>query len=270
MKGFSLIEMLIFSAIFAIIMVSFITILVAVTSVNARQTSMIEVMTQSQFLLQAVQYYTGRSSLIDMPQDVATTTLKLRMPATAEDPTYITLSSGIVYLKQTDSGSLQPLNSSKVTVSNLSFTKRSNAPGHDSVSVVFTVSYNTTGRQQMFTEALETAVARVSAATFDSDVIPSSTAQYRLGVSGQIWSSINGLIYFSGSNVGVGSNYSSPAQTLDVNGGVRINVSGATSTCDSTIRGTVWVSKHTANATDTMLVCVESADNTTYYWARVY
>lgn len=103
------------------------------------------------------------------------------------------------------------------------FTKHSNPPGHDSVSVSFMVAYNTTNIKQQFSQTLQTAIARVSAASFDSNIIPLSSAQYKLGVSGNIWSSVNDVINFSGSNVyfngvsvGVGL---VPTQLFQVGGG---------------------------------------------------
>ncbi len=220
-RGFSLIEVLISSAILAIIMVAFITILVAITSIQTRQQAAAEVNQQSQFLLQQVQYYIERSSLVELGQDAVTSTLKLRMPAASEDPTYIYLSGNTLYLRQTDSGAAQAMNSSRVNVQNLNFfAKHSNPPGHDSVSVSFTVAYNTTSPKQQFSETLQTAIARVSAATFDSNVIPSSTATYKLGVSGNIWTTVNDVINFSGSNVGINLGIGiAPTQVLQVGGG---------------------------------------------------
>jgi len=217
-------ELLIFSAIFAVVMISFITILVAVTRIQSRQSAVAEVNQQSQFLLEQIQYYVERSSLVEMNQDAATSTLKLRMTASAEDPTYIYSSSSMVYLKQTATGTPQALTTSRVNVTSLIFTKRSNAPSHDSVSVSFVVANNTPNVTQQFSEALRTAIARVSAATFDSDVFPSSTTPRKLGVSGAAWSSINDVINFSGSNVyftgsvGVGM-LSQPNAKFQVSGG---------------------------------------------------
>lgn len=186
------------------------------TGIEARQSSVAEVNQQSQFLLQQIEQLTERSSVIELPENTATTTLMLRMPSPSEDPTYLTLSDGIVYLQQ-GAGSQNALTSNKVVVSSLTFTKKSNAPGHDSVSVSFLVSYNSQSVKRQFSQTLNTAIARVSAATFDSNVIPSSTATYDLGVSSQIWRSINNKIYFSGSNIGIG--VVSPNALLQVSGG---------------------------------------------------
>ena len=216
-KAFTLVELLIFLGMFAALSAAFITVLLTVTRVQVRQASVVEVGEQSQFLLQQIQYYIEKSSLIDIPQDTPTSTLKLWTGVNAQDPTSITLASGTVYLQQTATGTLQALSSNKVTVSNLTFTRRANAPSHDSVSISFTLAYNTSNIQQAFSQMLQTSVARVSAATFDSNIIPSSTAAYSLGTSALTWSSINQTIYFSGSNVGIGTT-NNPVDTLELNG----------------------------------------------------
>ncbi len=217
-SAFSIIELLIFAAIFTVLMVAFISITVTITAVHTRQTGVAEVNQQSQFLLQQMQNYIERASMIELEPDVVSSTLKLRMAESAEDPTYLYLASSTVYLQQ-GSSTAQPLTSSRVNVSNLSFTKKMNSPAHDSVSISFIVAFNSQNLKQAFTQTLQSAIARVSAATFDFNIVPSSTASgvYKLGVSGQTWSSINDLIYFSGSNVGIG--VSSPNAKLQISGG---------------------------------------------------
>lgn len=262
-----MLELIIFSAIFAITAGSFFAILVAVTRVQVRQTGAAEVGTQSQHLLQTIQYYVGSSSLIELASDTPTTTLKLRMPQVANDPAYIYLSNGTIYLKLTDSGTPQALSSNKVTISNVTFTKRANVPAQDSVAVAFTVAYNTSNIQQQFTQTLGTSIARVNAATFDSNVIPSASNTYKIGASSQLWQSINDVLYFSGSNVGIGA--AAPGQSLEVNGGMRLNTVTAQPTCDSTQRGTFWVTQSGGGTKDYVQVCVRNASSS-YLWATIY
>lgn len=265
--GFTIIELVVSLAIFTILIIAFISILVSITSIYSRQTGVAEVNQQSQFLLQQIQYYVERSSMIELNPDVSTTTLKLRMAADAEDPTYIYLVDGILYLKQTDAGTPAPLTTNRVIVSDISFIKRQNAPAHDSVSVSFVVAFNTQNLKQKFSEALQTAVARVSAATFDSNIIPSSTNTYKLGLVGQVWSSINDIIYFSGSNVGIG--VQSPLQALDINGGMRLNTVGLSEpTCDANNRGTFWVKQTGAGVKDYAETCIKFEDNS-YNWVGI-
>jgi prepilin-type N-terminal cleavage/methylation domain-containing protein len=266
-NGFTLLELLIASALFSIVVISFITILVSVTRVQVQQGSAAEVNQQSQFLLQEVQYYVAHSSVIDMPADVVTTTLKLRMAASSSDPTYITLSGGVVYVQQAQGGALQPLTSGKVNVSNLTFTKHSNPPAHDSVDISFTLAYNTSNVQQAFSQMFQTSVARVSAASFDSNLLPSSTNTYSLGGSGAIWTSVNNIIYFSGSNVGIG--VSSPQQTLEVNGGVRLNTGTSEPTCSASQRGTLWFIEQSPGTRDSLQLCYETTSSA-YQWTTLF
>lgn len=202
-RGLSLVELLLFAGIFSAVMIGFITIMVAVIRVQSRQSAAVEVNQQSQFLLQQFQYYIERSSLVEMPQDASLDTLTLRMREAPEDPTVIRLSGGVVYIKK-GAAPEEQFTTTKVTVSNLAFTRRANPPGRDSVNLSFTMEYNTLNITSGFVQFLQTSVARVSAATFDSNVVPSSTATYKLGTSGNIWSSVNDIIYFNGVNAGIG------------------------------------------------------------------
>lgn len=260
-------ELLIFSAIFSIIAMSFFGALVSSIQIQTRQTAVAEVNQQSQFLLETIQRSVENSSLIELASDTATTTLKLRMASSTADPTYIYLGGTTVYYKQTDTGAVQPLTSNKVNVSNLVFTKRANPPGHDSVNVVFTVSYNTSNIKRSFLQNLEISVARVSAATFDANVIPSTNNTLSLGVTSQSWQSVNNVMYFSGSNVGIG--VSSPNQTLEVNGGIRLNTSNGQPSCASSQRGTFWVVESGTGVKDNVQVCVKNASDT-YIWSTIY
>ena len=214
--------MLVFAVIFAIVAVAFTSILVSTLQVQSRQGSQAEVSGQSQFLLQQIQYYVERSSLIDIPQDTPTGTLKLWLGVNAQDPMFITLSGGTVYLRQTATGTLQALTSNKVTVSGLTFTRRANPPGHDAVSVAFTMAFNSANFKQAFSQIAQTTIARVSAATFDTGVYPSSTGE-PLGTSGLLWSPINGVVYFSGSNVGIGVTPAANAPLEVAGGNVRVD-----------------------------------------------
>ncbi len=267
LTGFTIIELLIFSAIFSVIAVSFFGALVSTIQVQTRQTAAAEVNQQSQFLLETIQRYVESSSVVELASDAPTTTLKLRMASSTNDPTYIYLDGTTVYYKETDSGVGQPLTSDKVTVSNLMFTKRANPPGHDSVNVIFTIAYNTSNIKRAFLQNLAISVARVSAATFDANVIPSANNTYSLGVSSQSWQSINNVLYFSGSNVGIG--VSSPGQTLEVNGGIRLNTSIGEPLCNSSQRGTFWVVESGTGVKDRVEVCVKNASDA-YLWSPIY
>jgi|GEM_PF-1955181 len=213
-SGYTLIELLVYIGVFALVAVGLTTTFVAVTRVQTEQTSDVEIDQQSAFLLSRLQDYIANASLIDIPVSAPTSTLRLRVPAHTSDPTVITVTGGVVYVAQ-GAGTPQPLTSNKVSVSNLTFTRQANPGSHDSVSLSFRMSPVGSILANAIAEAFQLSVERVSAASFDSDLVPSST-NLNLGVTGNTWTSVNNVIYFSGTKVGVNNNV--PVQPLDVSG----------------------------------------------------
>ena len=264
-KGFTLIEILLATAIFTVVVVSFISVFVTATGVQTRQTSVAAVNEESQFLLQKIQYYVELSNFVSSTPNVPTSVLTLRMPSSSIDPTVISSASGTAYLQQAG-GALQPLTSNKVVVSNLLFTRETNPPGHDSVNVSFSVAYNSQNVKQMFAQALQTSVARVSAATFDSGIFP-SVGTLSLGGTGATWASVNGVIDFSGSNVGI--NQTGPQAALDVNGGLRLSGGSSYPGCSLTNRGTLWFVPGSGTNKDYLYVCAYNSTST-LAWQQVY
>lgn len=217
--GFTLIELLIFLAIFSVVIIAFTTIFLSILRVYSRQSSSAEVNRQTQVVLQTIQRYVERSSLVDMPAGESTSTIKLRMPEAAIDPAYIYVSNGTVYLKETDAGTPQALTNSRVSVLNVAFSKRNNSPGRDSVDINFTMEFSTENIEKRFLQSMDTAVARVSAATFDSDLVASSSNNLYLGTSPGNWRSINSTVWFSNSNVGIAPALITPTARFQVNSG---------------------------------------------------
>jgi type II secretory pathway pseudopilin PulG len=152
-KAFTLLEIVIFLAIFSIIIVAFLVIFVSLVNLQSNQSAVAEVNQESQFLLNQIQYNVASARLIDMTLDSAAGMLTLREFASSLDPTYITLSGGVAYLQQGSGSQLQSLTSNKVVVSNLLFTRHFNLNGSstpfgtDSVSFSFTMSATSTNNQ---------------------------------------------------------------------------------------------------------------------------
>ena len=82
----------------------------------------------------------------------------------------------------------------------------------------------------------------------------------------------------SAGNVGVGTPV--PGQKLEVNGGIRLNPAVTPSTpilpvkatCDSTVRGTIWLTQGSSVApftADALEVCVKDASNN-YAWTKLF
>ena len=209
-KGFSLAEVMIYTALVGIAGVFLNQTLLNVLKLQNSQDASTEVNQQIDFVLKNVQEQVRDSSEIEIDANTATTTLKLRMADPALDPTTIYTSGTAVYLKK---GTATPLalTNDKVTADQLQFTKVTAYPGHDSVQVNISLSYNTTSTQSAFTKTITSAVARVSAATFDADIVPGTDNTYSVGQTSARWQN---LLLSGGAGIGV----TSLANSLDVNG----------------------------------------------------
>lgn len=200
-KGFSLVEFMIYVGILAASAVFLISILVVFTNVHVRQSSLETVNSQVSFVNNTFQRMVRNSSLVNIPPGVSTTTLSLRMSSSTLDPTLIYLdeSEGTLYLQE-GSSSAKPITDAAVSVDNFNVTKYENPGGHSVVQMDLALSYKTSNLRAEHSRSIRTAVSRVSAATFDSDILPNNDNSYDLGNAGSTWRDA----YFSG-NVGIGT-----------------------------------------------------------------
>ncbi|MBI2591302.1 MAG: type II secretion system protein [Candidatus Brennerbacteria bacterium] len=245
-QGFTLIEILVYVAIFTTTAALLIGVLSTITRVQNRETASAEVSQQLEFVLQNIQRYVRESSNIDIPAGTATSTLKLRSKSSSTDPILIftDASNTAIYIKQGTSASTT-LTSDRVTVGNFSVTKYENPSGHATVQLDMTLNYNT-AQAPLFKDvsrSLSTAIARVSAATFDSDLVPNADNTFSVGQTLNRWknaffdkiaigtTTITNLFQVatatpiftvtSAGNVGVGT--ITPSEKLNINGNTRIN-----------------------------------------------
>ncbi len=234
-KGFSLIELLIYIAILGAVSGIAVGILTTVTKTQVQESAMTDVSGQLGFVTQTIQRLVTDSSVIDMNAGVASSTLKLRMPNLINDPTYVYLSNGQVYIQQ-GTNSPQSITSASINIDSLQFKKISQAPGKDTVQIDIAASAVQKAAGTTISRALRTAVARVNAATFDSDLLPNTDNAYSVGANpSSRW--LNGA--FSGNltiggNVGIGT--INPGQKLDVSGNINVNTNG-TNALISTYQG---------------------------------
>ncbi len=257
----------------------FVDILLSTTSIQSQQSAAFVVNQESQFLLQQIQSQIEGSSLVDIPVSTPTSTLELRTPSSSVDAVFIYASSTSVYIKNCPSylqqacGAPAALTSSHVNVSGLTFVRKQNPNSRDLVSVSFTMAYNSNSPSQVFSQSLDSAIARVNAAAFDSNLIPTANTQTIGSGSGSYWQSINGAIYFlwNGTAPLIGIGTSNPGQTLEINGGVRLNTSNSIPTCDSTQRGTIWIVKGNSSSKDTLEACLQNASGSSGLgWQTIY
>lgn len=261
-RGFSLVELLVYVSILGIASGLMVGILSTLVRVQNQETSLLEVSEQSQFLLQSIQRNIRDSSAIVVK--TATTTTPLDQDAVPAEGSVLRLkmrsggatSTVTIYLQGTAvkiterndntlAESTSAITSDRVLVSSLSFKKRSNPPGHDAVLVDFTIAFNTTNPQLSVSRTLQSAISRVSAAVFDSAILPSDdTGTYAIGSASARW----GSGYFKSNlivngKIGVATT-TTPTYEVDISGGVRATAASTFST--STFTGFVAIGTSTA------------------------
>lgn len=226
-QGFSFIELLLYMTLFITASVLIVGILESVTRIQGRESAVVSVTSESNFVIQTIQRVVRDSSLIED----ASSSLKLRMKALTKDPTRIYLSGTTIYMQEGGATPIE-LTTDKVNASGLTFTKFSNPPSKDSVQIDLTIAYNTTNPRSVFTKTLRSAISKVSAVTFDSDLIP-STSNLKVGTGAQKWQDANysgavsvdgnftvdtNTFFVDATNNFVGVGTSSPQSTLTIGG----------------------------------------------------
>jgi hypothetical protein len=203
-KAFSLIELLIYTGLFAVAAGLLTGITLTVTRVQTQESAGLEVTRQSQFIMQRIQNLVRESSLVEdgcegkissfsplpsCPSSQCTGDfcfLKLRTEVSGTDPTYIYIPSETdgVYLKQGNSDAVA-LTTDKVKVGMLKFSTIANPGGHSIVNVDLTLNYNSANPiLSGASKRLTSAVSRVSAATFDSNLLPNADNTLSIGAAG--------------------------------------------------------------------------------------
>lgn len=217
--GFSFIELLLYITLFISASVLIVGILESVTRIQGRENAVVSVTSESNFVVQTVQRVVRDASVIED----ASSSLRLRTKTDAKDPTRIYLSGTTVYMQEGNAAAVA-LTTDKVTASGLTFTKFSNPPSKDTVQIDLTIAYNTSNPRSAFSKTLRSAISKVSAVTFDSDLIPSG-ANLKVGTGAQKWQDAN----FSGavsidSTLTVGTNDAKKIYFNPTNGFLGINV----------------------------------------------
>ncbi|GEM_PF-1269799 len=218
-NGFTLMEVIIYTTILSITGTILSGVLLNTTRIKSRQTAVIEVNEQLNFVLQNIQRSIMDSSLIDISNSVSTSTLVLRFKDENKNPTQFYIQDNKVYKKEA-SGAPQQLTDDSVIATAVNFLKVSGYSGHDSLQIDLTLSYNTNNPASAFSRTLSSAIARVSAATFDSSLIPGTNNLYDVGLDTTKWKNL----YVAGKTSFGGVEYTWPAtagtngQNLSTNG----------------------------------------------------
>lgn len=155
-RAFSLVEFIIYFAIFGFISV----VLVSMLITTARDRGSVEARSEVQQNL--------RYALVQMTQAIHRATgingtpgasLSLVMSDSSKNPTVFDLSSSTLRITE-GGGSAQAMTSTNVLVTSLSFTKISNAsPAKDTIQISITIKYNDNGNTQLQNQQSETTTA---------------------------------------------------------------------------------------------------------------
>lgn len=202
-SGFTLVEVILYIGIFTIVTGFMVSILTTTTRIGTQESASAEVTNQLNFVMQTIQRLIRVSSNIEVQVGVSTSTLKLRMADPNKDPTCISLVGGVIKLaegsdlanRQNCASITTDLTNDQVIVDSLNFKKIIQYPGHDTVTFDLTMTYNTLNTVSQIRRSLSSAIGRVSAATFDADVLPGGPPyNFNLGQSGTPWQNV----YLSG------------------------------------------------------------------------
>ncbi len=226
-RGFTLIEILVYIAIFAVSATFLVGILTVVLKIQNKQGSATEINQQISFVNNTIQRLVQNASLIDNATGMPSATLNLRTSQTSLDPTKIFFSNNVIYLQEGKSSAVA-LTSSNVKVDNFLVTKYENPGGPAVVQIDLTLSYNSQNPQNQISRTLRTAITRISAATFDSSVVPNSNNSFDLGNPINKWKDgyfSGGLSIYGQAGIG-GAPSSDTAIKLKTNGDIFINSNG--------------------------------------------
>lgn len=189
-KAFTLIEILIYTAIFSVVAAGIMGVTWNITKIHDTQIAQNEVDENIRYVMNLVNSKVRESIII---QEATGTSLILQMPDSTKSPVKFSLKDGVMYMQV---GAEDPvaITSNKVEVSFLSFERIAVAGAKGGVKVNLTIAYKSSDTKTAFSRDYLTTVTKVNAITFDSDILPDVTNLRNVGVESLRWK--NG--YFSG------------------------------------------------------------------------
>lgn len=182
-KGVTLLETLIYVAIFAVVAGGLIGILSGTIDVVSKEDAINEV---DENLRQAISTIGNRIRNTDIIQSATGTTLVLRMATTSPggfSTTTFSVSNEMLYLTEGDNDPVAVI-SDKVKVDSLEFTKISMPGAKGGVRINMVLSYNSDKASLSFSKSILSTINRAVAITFNEDVLPGVDNSYNIGSSG--------------------------------------------------------------------------------------
>ncbi len=201
-RGFTLVELLIYTVIFAAIAITLAYVLTVFLRINTFQIASAEVSNQANFILQKIQQEISRASFLvvndgefsdteddEKDSDLGTGRSRLVIKP-KEDVNVVIYRSGSDALMKVGGNDPVQLNNGKVLVDDLTFTKISNPPGRDLVQINLILRYNTPNPQAQLTRQFLLGVGKASAATFDTNLVPAANDAIAIGTTVAKWTDL--------------------------------------------------------------------------------
>ncbi len=204
-SGFTFAELLIYTALFGLAAVFLTSVLTTAVRIQQKEAAKVEVGQQVNLVLATIQRLIRESSLVECVDTSCALTqgsyLKVRFEDNARDPTCVSYDNvaKVIRIAEGPNGvnpelctaTTVDLTSPTVTVDSLTFTKNEIVGGHTTVQVDAVLTYNSSNPDVAISRTLKSAIGRASAATFDTNVIPSSaTSTLSIGDASNKWEQI--------------------------------------------------------------------------------
>ncbi|MDO8601679.1 MAG: prepilin-type N-terminal cleavage/methylation domain-containing protein [bacterium] len=151
--GFTLIELVIYMGLMAIVVGLFAGILITIVRIQTQQTSSRQVASELNFIMNTI----TRDIRDSQSLSVTTSTLTITTSLASTTPIIITLDAGAVAKKEGTSAT-STLSTSRVVADTLAFTELTNGDSQ-AVQIILTLSFNTDNPTQEYTQTLQTTAA---------------------------------------------------------------------------------------------------------------
>ena len=153
-KGFSIIELLLYMGILTILLVITMQMFSSIFDIQLESQATSSVAQDSKYIMGRFTYDLNRAESISTPSSPGSSSATLALVIDGETFTY-SLNSGDLILENNKTGTIDQLNSSETTVSNVSFL-RLDGNGKDSVQMSFTLTSETIRRGGKEVESFQT------------------------------------------------------------------------------------------------------------------
>lgn len=153
-KGFTLIELVIYMGLMAIVIGLFAGILVTIVRIQTQQTSSRQVASELNFVMNTITRDIRDGTTVEPHGNW----IAIVTPSSSPDAMIIDISGGRVRKQENSSAPFSALTTDRVVADTLSFTELSSG-GIKAVQVVLTLSFNTENPAQEYTQTLQTTAA---------------------------------------------------------------------------------------------------------------